>query len=52
VKIGTIILITVPKIFAVTTDKRNNPIITTYKVIEMTKEAIDTFRAFLKNFSI
>ncbi|QLK09723.1 hypothetical protein BMG_6524 (plasmid) [Priestia megaterium] len=40
----------VPKIFA--TDKRKNPIITTYKVIEVTKEAIDTFKAFLKNFPI
>ncbi len=38
--------------FAVTTDKRKNPIITTYKIIEVTKEATDTFKAFLKNFFI
>ncbi len=52
VKIGTVILITVTKALAVTTDKRKNPIITTYKIIEVTKEAIDTFKAFLKNFFI
>jgi len=52
VKIGTVILITVPKALAVTIDNRKNPIITTYKIIEVTKEAIDTFKAFLKNFFI
>jgi len=52
IKIGTVICINAPNVLAVTTDKRKNPIITTYKIIEVTKEAIETFKTFLKNFFI
>ncbi len=36
----------VPKLLAVSTDKRNDPIINIYKIIEVTNETIDTFNAF------
>lgn len=45
-RIGTVTLIVVPKLLAVSTDKRNDPIITIYKIIEVTNETIDTFNAF------